>query len=172
MTSPAKNIADVIWNGCLDYMNMNDHSWRKLNDAMREAVSLSIRAGLTFDRDDFQTFEETYRMSHWGHSGDGYEHFYCLAVESKNASACKSFEAFKQREPFMLDDQRIYVGRKFTWNEEKVECTSFPSDKHYVIACSYPDSTSHPRKIKHHYRISQDDLRKARKAKKEKQITV
>ena len=52
-----------------------------------------------------------------------------------NLSAARSFESAIGFKPYILEGQRVYVGRRFAWNGQNVRCTSI--GKAGLIACSY-----------------------------------
>ena len=57
------------------------------------------------------------------------------------------------------------------WQGEHVTCTSFAEDNSYFVACSYnvnEDSEDYSRRIKHRFKITQKDLKKARKLEKQR----
>ncbi len=111
------------------------HSWVRLNGALRHSVKVAIEGGLTFGVGDFDTFHETMKAYHWLSNADG---MYRTAVEYGNISACLSYEKMHGFAPYMLEGQRVYVGRDFYWEGKYVTCTSIA--KEFLIACSYkPD---------------------------------
>ena len=155
------------------------HSWRTDNDCLQTALSLAIRAGMEFYKDDFKYISDNFNFGYWagsdGHmSGEG---FYSKAISENNIKAAQSFEAWKNRKPFIYEGIshawkkgfierkrcRIFVDAQFTWNGEQVNVTSFSENGLYFIACSY-----HPKKdqydflkIKKRYKITHADLKKA-----------
>ena len=134
------------------------HSWDKVNHSMRTALNLAIGSGMRFGKDDFRKITERFRAGRW-FSDDGGEHFYTLAVNVCNVSACQSFEAWKNRKPIIADEVspesygardchgythgdrgsrqqgRIYVGASFAYAGLRLMVTSFAGDA--VIACTY-----------------------------------
>lgn len=165
--SPARQLVDLVWEN--NQKAISGHSWQRLNRSMRHAVVVAIDAGLPFNLDDFEFFSNNYRMYRWGGSSDGNsvgERFYGLAVEERNMSACKSFENWKKRKPFIFQKERIYVGKEFKWNNEIVMCTSFSEEDNYLVACSYKDKPKDDysrTKIKHRYKITIEELKKEEK---------
>ena len=88
-------------------------------------------------------------------------------------SACHSFEAWKDRKPFIYEGKRIYVGRKFMWKGKEVKCTSFAKDGGHLIACYFryfpkcenpTFSSDVERKVDRRFKIKYEDLRKGKKA--------
>jgi hypothetical protein len=117
------------------------HSWRTVNASMHTAVSLAITSGLTFVPDDFRRVYDEMRGSYWfgqydrGSYGEG---FYVTACKEGNASACKSFEAWKERPPFVFGGKRLYVGSQLAWGDAKyLKVTSFAENGESLVACSY-----------------------------------
>ncbi len=159
--SPALQIADIFWSNCSQ--RGGEASYAHLESAMKHAVILAIDFGLEFGQDDFKIFEKKYMMGHWaatpGNPDEVYaEGFYSRASKARNVSACRSFEKFRGREPYILGGKRICVGAKFHWNGEEVECTSFPNGKDYLVACSYK-TPADGRRINHIYKIKRSDLK-------------
>lgn len=84
-----------------------------------------------------------------------------MAAQANNISACRSFEDWKERKPFMLDGERIYIGREFQFCNRKVTCTSFAKDGSYIIACSYRDlPEDSPKKIERICKIRRHELKR------------
>lgn len=111
------------------------HSWTRLNAALFGAVKVAIEGGLEFAEGDFSAFYSEFNASYWlGTPPDG---FYSAACKYGNISAAKSYEKAFIIEPYILEGQRVYVGRSFIWNGQHVRCTSISKDG--LIACSYKD---------------------------------
>jgi len=122
-------------------------SWDRFNHALNDAVCLAINAGLEFAPDDFRTLAEKCRLHRWSF-GDGNhlgEAFYSLAAARNHVGACRSLEKMMGRKPFFLQDNRIYVGLKFSvWHlvdgkpaQLSLKVTSFSDDHSAFHACSY-----------------------------------
>jgi len=136
--SPAIYLLDIVWNHA---QRGNLKSWIKFNHSLHDALKLAVSSDLKFDVDDFKRINERFSPGYWmgvdGSSGLG-EAMYSLAVFSGNISAAKSFEQWKNRKPFMLENsQRIYMGREFSWESLPVVCTSFSGDQSHLTACHY-----------------------------------
>ncbi len=168
--SSALKLIKLVWN------NASRKSWPTFNHAMQDAVSLAIKSGMEFGVDDFKTIFDTMRGWKWFVSeGNVYgEWMYRLAVESKNASACRSFEAWKGRKPFIVDGQRLHVRCPFNWQGIPVKVTSFAEDQSYVTACSYRKETrgdSHylyeTGTVDKRYKITHEDIREWSKLRRE-----
>ncbi len=140
--------------------------WSKLNPALRRQLEASIEDQFKFERNDFLRISKEYGFVYWGgifgnQLGEG---FYSLAAIVENISACMSFENWKERSPFFLDHQRIYVGREFQWEGELVRCTSFSENQQNIVACSYKgESRQDHSQIKSRYKITKKDLRSSSK---------
>jgi hypothetical protein len=116
------------------------------------AVRLAIRSGLTFDVDDVAKMA-AHKVDGWGVFWfDCGESDYAIASGSErgfdNVSFCRSFEAHRERKPFMVRDvadgwrrgtptlhktgSRMYIHRRFHWLVDgalaMLECTSFADD--------------------------------------------
>lgn len=143
------------------------YSHQRLSDSMHSAMKLAIVSKMKFDKDDFKEFAKFWSFS---------ERYYELACK-ENISAAISFEAWKNRKPFIADmieygwqgavkrnKGRLAVSSSFWWNGEKVTVTSFSGDGTYLIACSYKDKKpdEYRNKIKHQYKITHKDLRNYR----------
>jgi hypothetical protein len=130
---------------------------------MHTTLLLAIIAFFKFELEDFKYINDKFRWGFW--SGDG-EVFYSKAVEAGNMSACKSFEYYRGRKPFLTNNihnrkrDRICVDTWLTWNKEHVKVTSFSDDNSYFVACHYPIQADN-RKPDHIYKITHKDLKSA-----------
>lgn len=142
------------------------HSWRHFNPAIRETLELAIRAGLRFDEDDFTVFHNQLAAGYW--IGNNPDALYATACIRGNISACKAFEKYYGFKPYELDEQRIYVGRDFTWNGDSVTCTSIANDS--LIACSYKAEAKgngdYSQRISHRYVITHEQVASEEKKRK------
>ena len=168
--SPAMSLVRIVRNGCREFMRKTHRSNIKFDHCLEESISLAIRYGVTFARGDFQQIYGVFNPDSWRANEIG-EKYYTSAVETRNMSACHSFETWKKRKPFIFDGKRIYVHRQFIWNQDSVTCTSFARDGSYLTACSYrvvypKEGEEYSRKIHHRYRITHEDIRAAKKVKK------
>ena len=177
--SPAYRLIEHVW---VNQGHGMGRSRERSGHAMSAALALAVRFGLRFDIDD---------MSHLA-AGANYEPFcyageydYALACGSErglfNNSAAMSFEAWKDRKPFKIEEPhsntptRIYVGREFGWQGEYVTCTSFAADGSYLTACEYHPRKkgSYENKVKRRHKITVADIiadrRKRREWEKEQQ---
>lgn len=132
------------------------HSWVRLNAALFGAVSVAIEGGLEFAERDFAEFYSRFKGAYW--LGTPPDRFYSTACEYGNISAAKSYEAAMGFKPYTLEGQRVYVGRRFTWNEQSVRCTSIGRDG--LVACSYKERKKgeYGDKIDRRYTISNEEM--------------
>lgn len=145
-------------------------SWNRLNRSMQRALYLAIDSGLRFDVTDFKEMAEAFDSERWIGAHDGW---YFRCIKSGNRSAVLSYEAAKNRKPFLFDMNwehgirtrtRLYVGAQFYWRSrttgeyQRLEVTSFALDGKFIIACLQDKSVS-PVKTLEQYRITHADLR-------------
>jgi len=182
--SPVLDLLDIVWRHS---DQATSHSWSRVNTSMKGALSLAIGSGMRFGRDDFWEIAQRYRFHYWaGNTGGFAEWFYCLAVVEGNLSACRAFEHYKNRKPFIVEGVspgsgptfahrsgfretgRLCVGATFTWNGEQVTVTSFAEDGKSLVACSYRDPGAADRDVgpvlHKRYRIAPRDIREQRRA--------
>lgn len=133
-----------------------DHSWQRLNAALFGAVKVAIEGGLEFADDDFAAFRQQFKGDYW--LGSPPDRFYTVACEYNNLSAARSFEKDMEFKPYILDGNRVYVGRRFMWNDQHVRCTSIAKDG--LIACSYKDRKEgqYAEKIDRRYTITNEEM--------------
>uniref|UniRef100_A0A6M3L7C9 Uncharacterized protein n=1 Tax=viral metagenome TaxID=1070528 RepID=A0A6M3L7C9_9ZZZZ len=185
--SPAVQLVDLVWRN--SFKGKRVTSWTRFNGVLQDALGLAIEAGMIFDKADFQFINDSYQFGYWG-GNDGHmlgERYYAMATRYKNVSASQSFEAWKQRPPYIFDDvffdrffghekflhARLVIRSGFKWNNEAVWVTSFAEDGTYLVACSYKDREKNEKgypigteKIEHLYKITVGDLRKERQRRK------
>jgi len=173
--SPAIQLIDLIWEKSF---RCKPHSWNQFNASLQDALELAIKSGMVFDLNDFQYISDTYRFSYWA-GNDGHmqgERYYALSVRGNNMKAVQSFEAWKNRKPFIFRNVkskyfmpterkkcRLFAGSEFEWMGEWVKITSFSKDGTYLVACSYkekPEGDYPTEKIKCRYKITNSDLKK------------
>lgn len=156
-------------------------SWERLNNSMRQALTLSIGSGMAFHEDDFKQIEASFRPGYW--IGDA-EWVYSLAVSVDNKDAILAFEQWKNRSPIIADDVapidnqfnqltnsrircRLHVGAEMEWEGYRIKVTKF-KDVEYgsepasvAMACSYkrlskPDKFG--AKVERRFRITREDV--------------
>lgn len=155
------------------------HSWTRLNSGMFRTLALAVGHGFKFGLDDFSRLSGLFNFGYWGGADGGFaERFYTLAcgvgghgdaTHGVNLSACRSFEAWKKREPFILKDRdcpsgrRLAVQSRFAWQGEWVTVTSFADDGASLTACTYKDSApgKYERKVARRFRITVDHVKAA-----------
>lgn len=142
------------------------HSWRKLNETLRVALSLAIKSEMRFDKDDIGMIHQSRGGVHWFSDG---EWILQEAVCAGNASAATSFLRWKGRKRFVVkaEDQHyincaskpnlnlLCIGSRFRWNNEVVTVTSFNEDGERLTACSYQSA----RVVHRRYTITPADLK-------------
>ena len=159
--SPARQLIDLVWQ---HNREATGHSWQRLNHSMADALRLAITAGLRFDLHDFAAIYKDMRGGYW--FGEPEHSFYRLAVDFDHLSACQSFEAWKERPPFIHAGRRLAVGQQVTsWiapglsnQMPRAVVTSFAADGQSLTACTYKPGTSQA-KIAKRYRITIEALR-------------
>jgi hypothetical protein len=194
--SAAYRLLQLVWKNTCD---ANGHSWDRVNHAMRDALYLAISAGLRFSRGDFAAFAAEFRSGYWlGNDGGNMlgERTYRHALIHGNQSAALSFEAWKDRPPYIVDrivgtrhsysdchchphaTGRLALGYRFAWQGHLVTVTSFSDDGQSITACTYKerafDKDGYPvgsERIARRFKIGIEDLRaemtRRRKAAKE-----
>lgn len=145
--SPVWQLLSLVWRNT---NHATGDSWERLNHSMHGALSLAINAGFPFLLDDFGRAMNDFRGGRWFHG----EQSYAMAVHVGNLSACRAFEAWKKRKPFIADDVssndwrgnyttrkrgRLAIGCTFPWQGCRVKVTSFSADESHLIACAYHD---------------------------------
>lgn len=148
--------------------------------AMMQAMSLAVHSGMQFDLDDFQ---EAARLKLLVLQENTAERLYAAAIVEGNISACRAWEQWRKRKPFMFVDvdpskyiftwahmrssksrDRLAVGSSFFWPvdghgkpQSRVYVTSFADDGESLVACMYLKD-AHPRKIARRIRLTRADL--------------
>lgn len=113
------------------------HHGNGLNQVMRQAVELAIRAQMAFAPDDFGRILGDFRGACWSDC----ERWYTLAVQVSNGSACRALEAHLRRPPYILDTgARVSVGARIRCDERWWTVTSINADR--LVLCAY-DGESH-----------------------------
>lgn len=168
-------LLDLVWSQANTATN---HSWERLNHAMHAALRMAIGAGFTFALDDLATIAAQYRFGYW--CGESPEWIYTAAVVASNRSAIQSYEAWKQRKPFVMDDvrlghvhrkrERLTVGSRFVWQGYEVTVTSFSANGQSLTACSYQPRVegSYMDVIEKRFRITHADITAERKERHER----
>lgn len=158
--SPAYKLVSHVWQ---HKQGGTGHSWARVNAAMSQALCLAIEAGLLFAEDDFREIYGGMRGGYW--FGETSERFYSLAVKFDHESACRSFEAWKGRLPFVFGGSRLHVGAMLDWDgEANATVTSFASDGGSLVACTYKRSEDiHSHQIARRMTITYDELKAAEK---------
>ena len=182
--TPLSPALQIITDFCREEGRHLGRSNLRRDQAKRAIVTLCIAHGVHFDLIDFRRL--TWPIFGHGLDGDGKvdaefcnragvphyhptEDDYALACGCRrghgNSSAVSAFERWKDRKPFLIlpDDsgtkQRIYVGYRFRWNRDQVECTSFAEDQQSLIAVlRLQADLDAPARVARRLRISHADL--------------
>jgi hypothetical protein len=133
-------------------------SFRRLNSGLRTVLAAAIETSLPFALEDFYDVFTRFGGCYWFGESRG-EGFYRIAVEGNHLSACRSFEHWKMRKPFMWQGKRLACSSAFRWDGQDVTVTSIADDGLSLTACSYTGKS--PRKVKRRYSITHKQLRAA-----------
>ena len=130
--SPALKLLSVVHEHALTSSRKKGENL--FNSVMSDAFNLAIKAGMEFALGDFAAFTKM-RSGAWLSN----EWAYAQCVESGNASACKSWEAWQTRVPFMWQSGRLYVGASIPWAGRKCKVTSIDDKAGTINVCSYKE---------------------------------
>jgi hypothetical protein len=144
-------------------------SSRELGYGMGHALRACLHLGMRFDVGDIKTFYSALGGDD-AFGAEGAERYYRNAVDAGHETACRSFEAFFNRPPFIYSGKRIRVGSLLRWEGEWFTITSFGQHNgaHVVVACSYTWYSVKGRweirreqKVHHRIRLTSDELQLA-----------
>ncbi|MFA4974375.1 MAG: hypothetical protein WC683_17350 [bacterium] len=143
------------------------HSWRTLNPALRATLSLAITTGFRFAPNDFATIYNDFDGDYW--FGELRENLYAEACTSGNLSACKSFENWINRRPYMWKGKRLFVGALLDFGSVRgATVTSFSSDDKTITACTHkPYESGKPSRIDKRVTITREELKTGELSNKE-----
>jgi hypothetical protein len=143
-TSPAMKLITVVHDHALT--NCKRKGDNLFNTVMGKAFALAIESGMAFALSDFADFTKM-RSGGWLDN----EWSYGTCVESGNVSACKSWESWKKREPWMWQGSRLYVRAKVFWAGRDCRVTSIDDKAGTINLCSYKpqprDKRGHTRDV-------------------------
>jgi hypothetical protein len=183
--SAAIRLLDLVWQN-----TTKDTSYERLNHSMRDALTLAIGCGMPMAAGDIKHVFSNYRSGYWISDSD--EWIYTLAIQVGNMPAIKSYEAAKDRKPFLADDvsfsadsgyihssyvnrqrERLCVGCSFSWKGLTLKVNSFAKDQSAVNACSYrrvkeEGHTYATDKVDKRFKITRDDILTERAERKER----
>ena len=167
--SAAYQIIALVWRNA---QQATGHSWQRLESAAKGAMFVAIEAGFKFDLDDFARVYADFSGSHWfGHSeynGDNGDAFYRVAVKYRNVSACRSFEAFARRSPFIYDGFRLACGSSIVLGNERWAVSSFDDEGGRILLCrSEYDEDAKRSKVVGRKSMTVDEVRALEKARKD-----
>lgn len=121
--SPALRMVSILlWKN-------RETSENRLYNQLNSLINVAVESRMRFDLDDLTKITE---MARWWQPHEG---FYRTAIEAKNNSAQKAFEAWKNRAPFLFAGEKLFDGKQFIWQGLRVRVTSFSDDGEWVIAC-------------------------------------
>lgn len=101
-------------------------AWRHINPMYADTLRLAIASKMSFTEGEFSVIVNRYGGGHW--LGPDCEHWYALACTQGHPTAAVSVEHWLDRRPFVLNGERVYVGRRIEWEEKRWICTSIESD--------------------------------------------
>jgi hypothetical protein len=163
MTSPVTQLIETV------YRHTKGGSYRRLNYALQNALSLAVHAGFRFEPEDFHEISSRFKGGYWC-TNDYSEGLYSSACLEDNISAALSYEAWVGRKPFVLGGSRLYVGREIDrrllgipWEQPyySARVTSF-SDKNDAVNFHVCNGTLRGR----HVRLTYDKVRELEKQRK------
>lgn len=147
--STALTLLSHVWG------NGKKDTWERINHSMRNALSLAIGSGLSFEAADFAQMGKSFRWGHW--VTESTEWIYHEAIINGNDSCVKAYEEWKGRTAFHANDvgsdychspylhrshvsrkrERLAVGLHFPANGRKWYVTGFDDDSGHVRLASY-----------------------------------
>lgn len=153
-------------------------SHEQYRTAMGRALTLAIEGHFWFALEDFAWMAKPHYEGGLGWpAGEGHYAQACatnrmghrLARHGPNVPACRAYEQWRKRKPFILKEpwrnsgRRLAVGSQFKWQGQDVHVTSFAKDGKSIIACAYKgweDGARHfSYKVTRRFRVSWKDLR-------------
>lgn len=156
--SPALTFVRHLWDHAF---GATRKSWRTYNASLNDALRLAVRSGMVFGVDDFSVMSDVMNVHYWW--GQTEERFYTLAVESKNLTACRAWEKYKDRRPFTAAGKRLAVGSELKWNGLPYRLTSFSVDGKEATFCLYSRDELGRRKVKSRLVLTPSEIRASRK---------
>lgn len=116
------------------------HGGHGINPLMHEQLTLIIKAQIPFEENDFQEIYKSFRGGYWfGCSGNGkhegewlYRH--CCIY---NTTAAISYEKFFKREPFILNNKRVYERSTFIYENRYCTVTGWNEENNVLTVVSY-----------------------------------
>lgn len=101
-------------------------AWVHINPLFASTLRLAITSRMVFAEGDMAQIVREYRGGFW--LGPDNEAWYTLACRCGHPSAMVSVEKWMGREPFLLDGERIWVGKHIEWEGKHWRCTSIDKD--------------------------------------------
>jgi hypothetical protein len=134
-------------------------SFRQLNAGLQTVLEVAFTTSLPFELTDFADIYDRCGGSYWFGESRG-EGFYRIAAAHRHISACKSFEHWRKRKPFMWQGKRLACSSAFKWEGHDVTVTSFADDGLSLTACSYLGKDRKPHR---RFTITHKQLRAAQR---------
>jgi hypothetical protein len=107
--------------------NHGHSAWGDINPTLAATLRLAFTAAMPFQPDEFAKIVHDFNGWHWL-GEDAHETWYRLAVGSGAESAVVSVERWIGRTPFVIDGERVHVGKRFSWEGSRWVCTSIEKD--------------------------------------------
>lgn len=123
------------------YSGANITSYQTFNHGLQKFLESMVMCGIKFELPDYTHIVGHYKSHYWlmvssngKHKG---EFLYRYAVIYDNISFCQSYEYSRGREPFILNNKRLFEGAEFKyknlywtvtgWNEDnkKIKCVGY-----------------------------------------------
>lgn len=124
------------------WSNIDYTSHQRVNSGMTDLLTSLINLGVKFEPNDVLDIYEKFRGIYWfGVSRNGKtvgEHFYWHSTHSNpNNSFSISFEKWRNRKPFIVDNHRINQNSIFIYNKQYCDVTGFDDDKGLIYFVGY-----------------------------------
>lgn len=156
--SAAYRLVELVWSYA-QTTAWQGHRGDGINQVMRQAVTLAIRAHMDFAIDDCARFSGAFRAGYWL----DVERWYSEAVDVGSDAACRAFEAHFRRAPYRDETGgRIAVGARQRWRGEWVKVTRLERER--LILCSHREDGY---KVLHRYAVSREEWRAEMKRRKD-----
>jgi len=142
MKNKKQSIAMQMMTLAWENSNLHGKSWTRLNARLQSILEQIIGFEIEFEKDDFKNIFESFRGGYWfsqSSNGNNYgEGFYSIACAWNN-SAAKSFESWTNREPFILNSNRLNEGSEFAYNNYFWRVSGFSKDNKTCLCVGYTD---------------------------------
>lgn len=136
--SVALDVMDLVW---LNSAASSRNSYKTLNRSLSNILTALIELGFVFDENDYAEIWKRYRPSYWAYvslNGHHYgESFYQFGTLAADLTFCKSYEKHTGREPFILNNNRLYEGFEFIYNNLYFRVSGWTKDNKRIKAVGY-----------------------------------